>query len=349
MWRFKVLLSVVLLMCAWAQFSDAAQHDYVIDNAPGATVRADINSSLQAIVTNNSGATEPATTYPNMWWYDTSTSLLKRRNNADDAWITVGLEAASTDGTFSANSDSLVPTQKAAKTYADTKISKSTAAEIYNVSEKTTPASNDVLLLEDSASGYAKKSVKISNIRQSIDAVLPSQTGNSGKFLTTNGTNASWGAITSPAFTLVSSTTVTNATSATITGVSPHTTRYKILYEFHAHNPTRDMSGGNFVITNGSASFSSTTVSLLSGHPYDRGCGGEITTFPSNYTYDFAGRAYQVAGTVSGIVSNANVNYKDAIIVKLFTGGGNTAPDRFSFSFVGDGPVSGTIKVYELD
>jgi len=193
MWRFKVLLSFVLVLCAWAQISEAAQHDYVIDNAPGATVRADINSSLQAIVTNNSGATEPSTTYPNMWWYDTSTSLLKRRNNADDAWITVGLEAASTDGTFAANSDSLVPTQKAAKTYADTKVSKSTAAEIYNVTEKATPAANDVLLLEDSAASYAKKSVKISNIRQSIDAVLPSQTGNSGKFLTTNGSAASWG------------------------------------------------------------------------------------------------------------------------------------------------------------
>jgi hypothetical protein len=130
-----------------------------------------------------------------MWWYDTSTSLLKRRNNADDAWITVGLEAASTDGTFSANSDSLVPTQKAAKTYADTKVSKSTAAEIYNVTEKATPAANDVLLLEDSAASYAKKSVKVSSIRQTIDAILPSQTGNSGKFLTTNGTNASWGAV----------------------------------------------------------------------------------------------------------------------------------------------------------
>lgn len=142
----------------------AAQHDYVINNASGAAFRADINNALSAIVTNNSAATEPATTYPNMWWYDTSTSLLKRRNNADTAWITVGLEAASTDGTFAANSDSLVPTQKAAKTYADTKISKSTASEIFNVAEKTTLADNDVFLIEDSAASYAKKKVKVSNL-----------------------------------------------------------------------------------------------------------------------------------------------------------------------------------------
>ncbi len=102
-----------------------AQHDYVIENAAGAAVRADINNVLQAIITNNSGATEPATTYPNMWWYDTSTGLLKRRNNADDAWITVGLEAADTDGTLAANSDSKIATQKATKTYADTKVAAS--------------------------------------------------------------------------------------------------------------------------------------------------------------------------------------------------------------------------------
>jgi len=99
-----------------------AQHDYIIENAPGAALRADLNSVLQAIITNNSGATEPVTKYPNMWWYDTSAGLLKRRNNANDAWITVGLEAADTDGTLAANSDSKIATQKATKTYADTKV-----------------------------------------------------------------------------------------------------------------------------------------------------------------------------------------------------------------------------------
>ncbi len=99
-----------------------AQHDFVIDNASGVAVRTDLNAVLQAIVTNNSGATEPATKYPNMWWYDTSTGLLKRRNNANDAWVTVGLEAADTDGTLAENSDAKVATQKATKTYADTKI-----------------------------------------------------------------------------------------------------------------------------------------------------------------------------------------------------------------------------------
>lgn len=82
----------------------SAQHDYVINDGPGATVRADINSALQAIATNNSGATEPSTTYANMWWYDTSTGLIKRRSNANDAWVTLsnGVPVASASGTVDA-------------------------------------------------------------------------------------------------------------------------------------------------------------------------------------------------------------------------------------------------------
>lgn len=110
-----------------------SQHDYVIANAAGATVRTDLNSVLQAIVTNNSSATEPTTTYPNMWWFDTSTSLLKRRNNANTAWITLGLEAVDTDGTLAANSDTKIASQKATKTYADTKMSKTGAETIAGV------------------------------------------------------------------------------------------------------------------------------------------------------------------------------------------------------------------------
>ncbi len=99
-----------------------AQHDYVIDNQPGAAFRGDLNSVLSAIITNNSAATEPSVKYPNMWWFDTSTGLLKRRDNLNTTWITVGLEAADTDGTLSANSDLKIPTQKATKTYSDTKV-----------------------------------------------------------------------------------------------------------------------------------------------------------------------------------------------------------------------------------
>lgn len=66
-----------------------SQHDYVIGNDTAANVRADINTALLAIASNNSGASAPATTYANQWWYDTATDILKIRAEANDAWISV--------------------------------------------------------------------------------------------------------------------------------------------------------------------------------------------------------------------------------------------------------------------
>jgi hypothetical protein len=66
-----------------------AQHDYVIANGTGAAVRSDLNSALAAIVSQNSGATAPSTTYAYQWWADTTTGLLKLRNAANNAWITL--------------------------------------------------------------------------------------------------------------------------------------------------------------------------------------------------------------------------------------------------------------------
>ena len=68
-----------------------ATHDYVISNASGAAVRADLNNALAAIVSNNSNATEPSTTYAYQWWADTGSSpaVMKLRNAANSAWITL--------------------------------------------------------------------------------------------------------------------------------------------------------------------------------------------------------------------------------------------------------------------
>src|SRR5215831_12842409 len=67
-----------------------SQHDFVIDDADGAIVRADINAALQALASGSLGTSTPSTTYPGMLWADTTNSLLKMRNSADSAWITLG-------------------------------------------------------------------------------------------------------------------------------------------------------------------------------------------------------------------------------------------------------------------
>ena len=64
-----------------------AQHDYDITNQSGAGFRSDLNNALAAIVSQNSGAAQPSTTYAYMWWADTTAGLLKFRNAANNAWI----------------------------------------------------------------------------------------------------------------------------------------------------------------------------------------------------------------------------------------------------------------------
>jgi hypothetical protein len=66
-----------------------ATHDYIIANASGAAVRADLNNALAAIVSNNSNATAPATTYAYQWWADTTANQLKLRNSANTDWIVI--------------------------------------------------------------------------------------------------------------------------------------------------------------------------------------------------------------------------------------------------------------------
>jgi hypothetical protein len=67
-----------------------ATHDYVIDNQSASAFRGDLNSVLQAILTQNSSATAPTTATANMIWYDTANKQLKKRNEAGSAWITLG-------------------------------------------------------------------------------------------------------------------------------------------------------------------------------------------------------------------------------------------------------------------
>ena len=68
-----------------------ATHDYILSNQSGSSFRSDLNNALAAIVSQNSNATEPATTYSYQYWIDTSATpaLIKQRNAANDAWVTL--------------------------------------------------------------------------------------------------------------------------------------------------------------------------------------------------------------------------------------------------------------------
>lgn len=105
-----------------------AQADQTVQNATFPTVRADINNNLAALFTDSSGGSAPSVTVAFQDWIDTSGAnpLWKKRNAANNAWITLGTISASTIA---------------------------------------------------------------------FEGTLPSQTGNAGEYLTTDGTVASWGAI----------------------------------------------------------------------------------------------------------------------------------------------------------
>lgn len=64
-----------------------SQNDFSIANADGATVRADLNSALQALASASAGLTEPGTTYQYQPWFDTTLNILKIRNGANTAWV----------------------------------------------------------------------------------------------------------------------------------------------------------------------------------------------------------------------------------------------------------------------
>ena len=139
------------------------QHDYVIDNQSAPAARADINAVLQAIATTNSGATAPVNTFANMLWYDTAANQLKKRNEADSAWLilgtiddtggtftpnslltTAGIAPAtlvlSTEGIAANNNNTTIPTSAAVKAYADAAAAGVVSATTANVLAATAGA-----------------------------------------------------------------------------------------------------------------------------------------------------------------------------------------------------------------
>lgn len=92
-----------------------SQHDFDIANQTAPNTRADLNLALKALASNSSGASAPTTTYANMIYYNTSTNILYKRNEADSAWITLGTVDESL-GTFTPSGLPPIASQAEAET-----------------------------------------------------------------------------------------------------------------------------------------------------------------------------------------------------------------------------------------
>jgi hypothetical protein len=65
-----------------------SQASYVLDGTQSRTIYGTVlQSSFQAIASQNSGSTAPTVTYAYQLWYDTTSGLVKERNSANSAWI----------------------------------------------------------------------------------------------------------------------------------------------------------------------------------------------------------------------------------------------------------------------
>jgi hypothetical protein len=93
----------------------ATHPTYTLDNADGATFRADLNNYIAALRTNASSSTAPAVPFPGMWWIDTGGSpvYLKLRDSTNSLWVNIydltndrGILGGTADDSTSVNGDS---------------------------------------------------------------------------------------------------------------------------------------------------------------------------------------------------------------------------------------------------
>ncbi len=74
-----------------------SQNDMTVDNSTGANVRADINSALQALASNNSGSSAPSTTFATQFFADTNAGILKLRNTSNNGYVNLFTLAGGVD------------------------------------------------------------------------------------------------------------------------------------------------------------------------------------------------------------------------------------------------------------
>ena len=117
------------------------------------------NAAMNGIHT---GTSEPTSTSAGQLWFDTTLNVLKIRNEADGGWITLGASPVTDFKILGSNTVGWIP--------------------------PTADGSPNQFLTTDGSGNLDWASASGDE--------LPSQTGHSGKYLTTDGTSASWAATT---------------------------------------------------------------------------------------------------------------------------------------------------------
>ena len=180
-----------------------ATHDYVIANQGFPSFRSDLNSVLQAVVSNNSGASEPSTKYAYQMWYETDTNIWKMRNADNDDWIPLA--------TFNQTNNTVNFTDSSATVAGISTSASATVMTLANGSVAINPAgfvsvggaatqAGEIRFLEDTDNGSNYIALRAGTIGTNVTLTLPTAAGSNGQFLKTDGSgNLSFATITTSA------------------------------------------------------------------------------------------------------------------------------------------------------
>ena len=177
-----------------------AQHDYDIGNQSGSAFRSDLNNALAAIVSVNSGSSDPAVMYAYQLYADTTNNLLKQRNAGNSAWITIGTLGATNWGLAALASPTFTGTPSAPTAAAGTNTTQiATTAFVVSsflplaggtvTGNIKLNAQSDIRFADADSSNYVALQAP-TTVATDLTLTLPAADGSSGQALTTNGSGA---------------------------------------------------------------------------------------------------------------------------------------------------------------
>jgi len=174
-----------------------AQADYNLANQSGSAFRSELNSTLSAILSLNSGSTAPTTTVAYSLWADTTTGLLKIRDSSNTSFITVGTLGSVNLGLAALASPTFTGTPLAPTASAGTNTTQiATTAFVVSsylplaggtvTGNVTLNAQSDIRFADADSSNYVALQAP-ATVASNLTLTLPAADGSNGQALTTNG------------------------------------------------------------------------------------------------------------------------------------------------------------------
>lgn len=253
-----------------------AQADLNVANQSGAGFRADLNNQLLALGTLQSGASAPSTTYAYMLWADTANDLLKIRNAANSAFISLGTLSATNLGNLPTSGGTLTGALLASSAgnaaapalsvagdtdtgifgKAANQLGISTAGVLrawFDSAGVNLDAQGDTRYWDSDSSNYVAFQAP-ATVASNVTWTLPNADGTSGQALVTDGSGVlSFGGVR---MTLATAVNTTSGTAIDFTGIPSWVKRVTVMFNAVSTNGT-----SNLVLQSGAGSIQSSNYS----------------------------------------------------------------------------------------